>query len=180
MMPTSAPSNVPLRDAVRLELARETRVAGTDIVVMVHDGIVTLTGMVSRYVTKLAAQEVAQRVPGVRAVANDIAVQVPGAGIRTSADIACDVRRALAWDIRIPQERIQVAVSDGWVTLAGQVDRPQQRADAARAVRRLAGVCGVMNRIAVGEPMDAPGAVDGVRNARMPAPAGFPTVQAIP
>lgn len=119
--------------------------------VAVEDGIVTLTGMVSRYLTKLAAQDAAHRVPGVHAVANDLAVQMPGAGRRTSADIARAARHALSRTWLVPYERIRLSVTDGWMTLEGQVDHPPQRAEAERIVRQVAGVQGVMNRLTVSE-----------------------------
>jgi osmotically-inducible protein OsmY len=53
-------------------------------------------------------------------------------------------------------------VSDGWVTLEGEVDRWTQREDAEHAVRHLAGVQGVTNRITVRPPH---GAAETVRTA---------------
>ena len=40
-------------------------------------------------------------------------------------------------------------MTDGWVTLAGQVERWSQRADAERAIRNLTGVKVVVNNITV-------------------------------
>jgi osmotically-inducible protein OsmY len=42
-----------------------------------------------------------------------------------------------------------VAVSDGWLTLRGTVDRPDQKYAAFRIVRELSGVRGVTNDIVV-------------------------------
>jgi osmotically-inducible protein OsmY len=81
-------------------------------------------------------------VPGVRAVGNDIAVRTPGVRIHTSAEIARAARCALERDVLVPYERIRTTVTDGWVTLEGQVDRAHQRDDAEWAVRHLAGVRG--------------------------------------
>jgi hypothetical protein len=53
-------------------------------------------------------------------------------------------------------------VSDGWVTLEGEVDRWTHREDAEHAVRHLAGVQGVTNRITVRPPH---GAAETVRTA---------------
>jgi osmotically-inducible protein OsmY len=44
---------------------------------------------------------------------------------------------------------IQSTVSDGWVTLEGQVNYWRERTDAERAIRRLAGVVGVINKITI-------------------------------
>ena len=67
-------------------------------------------------------------------------------------NIAKAVRDALERDALLPDRRIQVAVSNGWVALKGGVDLPREREDAERIVRRLAGVRGVYNLIEVKPP----------------------------
>jgi osmotically-inducible protein OsmY len=49
----------------------------------------------------------------------------------------------------VPNELIQSTVSDGWVTLEGEVDYWRERNDAERAIRLLAGVIGVINKITI-------------------------------
>jgi osmotically-inducible protein OsmY len=136
------------QDVLR-ELKWDTRVEETDVGVEVEKGVVTLTGTVSSWAKKMAAQEAAHRVLGVLDVANDVQVKVPGSLGRTDTDIAQAVRRALEWDVLVPEQRIQSTVSDGLVTLEGNVDFWSQREDAERAVRNLAGVRTVINRIEV-------------------------------
>jgi osmotically-inducible protein OsmY len=137
------------------ELACDSRVEETEVGVQVSDGVVTLTGAVSNWAKRMAAQEAAHRVIGVRDVANDIAVQVPGEGIRTDTEIARAVRQALEWDVFVPDDKITSTVSGGWVTLEGTVDRASQRADAERAIRNFAGVKLVLNNIVVKAPTPA-------------------------
>ncbi len=48
-----------------------------------------------------------------------------------------------------PNELIQSTVSDGWVTLDGEVDYLRERTDAEKAIRRLSGVVGVTNNITI-------------------------------
>jgi osmotically-inducible protein OsmY len=134
------------------ELAWDSRVEETEVGVQVSEGVVTLTGTVSSWAKRVAAQEAAHRVSGVRDVANDIAVKVPGSGARTDTEIAQAVRQALEWDVFVPHDKITSTVSDGWVTLEGTVDRASQRADAERAIRNLAGVKLVLDKIVVGGP----------------------------
>jgi osmotically-inducible protein OsmY len=119
------------------------------MVVGVSDGVVTLTGVVSSYAQKFAAQEATHRVTGVLDVANDIDVNPVDSFMRTDTEIASAVRNALEWDALVPNELIQSTVSDGWVTLEGQVDYWRERSDAERAIRRLAGVVGVNNKITI-------------------------------
>lgn len=52
----------------------------------------------------------------------------------------------------VPDERIQSTVSNGWVTLEGTVTFPHEREYAERAIRHLAGVQGVTDRIVVLAP----------------------------
>jgi len=73
------------------ELQWDTRVRPNEIGVAVKDGIVTLTGWVDSYLKKIAAEEAARRVPGVKAVVNDIEVRLPSSAERTDADLAAAV-----------------------------------------------------------------------------------------
>jgi osmotically-inducible protein OsmY len=131
------------------ELKWDTRVRPNEIGVTVKDGIITLTGWVDSYLKKMAAEEAAHRLPGVKAVANDIEVRLPGFAERTDADLAAAVLNALRWDAAIPAGKVDVTVSQGWVTLKGEVEYAFQKRDAERAVRRLSGVKGVSNLITV-------------------------------
>lgn len=149
MTATMVKTDSQVQQDVLRELRWDTRVSETEVGVEVDDGVVTLTGTVSSYVKKLAAQEAAHRVVGVRDVANDIVVKVPGTHTRTDTEIAQAVRQALEWDAAVPHARITSTVSHGWVTLEGDVSLFGEREDAERAVRRLTGVLGVSNKIAV-------------------------------
>ncbi len=131
------------------ELKWDTRVRPNEIGVAVKDGIVTLTGWVDSYLKKMAAEEAAHRVPGVKAVVNEIEVRLPGSAERTDHDLAKAVLNALRWDAAIPTGKVDVTVSQGWVTLKGEVEYAFQKRDAERAVQHLAGVKGVTNLIVV-------------------------------
>lgn len=137
-----------IQQDVLQELKWDTRVEETEVGVEVDGGVVTLTGVVSSWAKRTAAQEAAHRVAGVLDVANDLQVRLPGAG-RTDTDVAQAVRDALEWDVFVPHEQIRSTVSDGAVTLEGEVEHWNQRADAEEAVRKLEGVRLVTNRIQV-------------------------------
>ena len=137
-----------LRAKVLAELRWDPRVQDRHVDVRVDDGAVTLTGTVYGYGTRLAAQEAAHRVEGVRDVANDIKVDVqPGRG--TDTEIALAVRHMLEWDERVPDTRVMSTVSNGWVTLEGTVDTWSEREDAEHVITNLSGVQGVTNNIRV-------------------------------
>jgi osmotically-inducible protein OsmY len=132
---------------VLAELKWDAQVQPNEIGVSVKDGIVTLTGWVDSYLKKWTAEEVAHRVSGVKAVANDIEIKL--ATERTDADIAEAAVHALEWDAFVPYDKVQVTVSNAWVTLKGDVEWQYQKQDAERVVRRLSGVKGVSNLISV-------------------------------
>jgi osmotically-inducible protein OsmY len=138
---------------VLAELKWDAHVLPNEIGVAVKDGVVTLTGWVDSYLKKWSAEEAAHRVPGVKAVANDIEVRL--ATERTDADIAAAAIHALEWDAFVPSNKVHVTVSKGWVTLTGEVEWQFQKNDAERVVRRLSGVKGVTNLIIV-KPRVAP------------------------
>src|SRR5690242_8845165 len=109
-----------IQQKVLLELRWDSRLQPNEIGVSVKDGVVTLTGYVDSYLKKLAAKEAALRVQGVKAVANDIQVRLPGMSERTDTDLARAAREALQWDIEVPSDRVKIIVSNGWVTLEGE------------------------------------------------------------
>ena len=139
------------QDVLR-ELKWDTRVDQTDVGVAVDDGVVTLSGTVTNWATRYAAMQAAHRVAGVLDVANDIQVKPPGSGTPNDTEIAQAVRNALVWDVFVPETRIRSTVSDGVVTLEGEVDSWAESDDAEAAVRNLAGVRSVVNEIVVQGP----------------------------
>jgi osmotically-inducible protein OsmY len=141
-----------IQQAILRELKWDTRVEATDIGVAVNGGVVTLTGAVSSWGKRLAAQDAAHRVAHVLDVANDLEVRLPGTIQKTDTEIAKAVRQALEWDVFVPDARIRSTVSHGGVTLEGDVDCSTEREDAGRAIRNLAGVVGVINRIEIKPP----------------------------
>jgi len=148
-MATHIRTDEDIRAEVLEELKWDRRIQSNEIGVAVKDGVVILTGWVDSYLKKVAAEEASHRVPGVKAVANDIEVRLPGFAERTDADLAAAVVNALKWDAGIPADKIDVTVSQGWVTLKGDVDFYFQKIDAERAARRIAGVKGVTNLITI-------------------------------
>lgn len=139
-----------LQENVRRQLEYEPHIDSGRIGVSADEsGIVTLTGSVPTYLDKSEAEEAAKRVYGVRGVANRIEVEPAGAGRRSDRDIAEAALASLKWRAAIPDERIQVTVEDGWVTLDGDVENHFQRQETERVVRQLLGVVGVTNRIRV-------------------------------
>lgn len=136
-----------LRSDVISELNWDPSIRNEDIAIAVKESVVTLAGTVDTYAQRYAAERAVERVNGVRAIVNDLTVKLPGALERSDADIAHAAVNALRWHIEVPDERIQVKVTNGWITLEGEVDLYFQKEAAERAVRFLMGVKGVANLI---------------------------------
>jgi osmotically-inducible protein OsmY len=142
-------SDMQLHQDVLAELAWDPRIGRQEIGLAVKEGVVTLTGTVTSYAQKWAAERAAERIIGVRAVANDLTVNLPDGVAQSDTAIAHRVLDSFAWDIEVPERDIKVAVTNGWITLEGQVEWQFQRDAAARAVRNLSGVRGVSNNLTV-------------------------------
>jgi osmotically-inducible protein OsmY len=138
-----------IQEDVLAELRWEPSLSNDDIAVSVRDGVVTLAGFTDSYADKWKAERVASRIRGVKAVANDITVRLPSSSQRPDPDLAHAAVDALRWNILVPQDRIKVRVENGWITLEGEVDWYYQKEEAERAVRKLTGVKGVTNLVAV-------------------------------
>ena len=137
-----------LRQAVIDELEWEPRVDAAGIRVAVENDVVTLTGRVGTYAEKSAAEKAAGRVIGAKAVVEELDVHYPFEP-PSDTDIAHYARQALAWDVEVPKESVEVKVGRGWVTLLGIVDWYFQRDAAEKDIRRLRGVRGVSNDIEI-------------------------------
>jgi osmotically-inducible protein OsmY len=136
-----------LQQDVMAELAWEPSVNAAQIGVEVKDGVVTLAGHVGSFVEKWEAERAAQRVSGIKGLAVEMDVSLPGSSKRNDVDIARSASNVLEWTTYWPQDEIKVVVEAGWITLSGEVDWEYQRQAAARAIRGLMGVTGVSDQI---------------------------------
>jgi osmotically-inducible protein OsmY len=138
-----------VKQHVQSALDWEPSLDASDIGVSVDEGVVTLRGNVASYAERVAAERVALRIYGVKAVANDLSVRLVSSFERTDTEIAQAAVGALKWNTVVPNDRVTVTVANGWLTLSGTLDWQYQKDAAARAVRDLIGVKGVVNSIAV-------------------------------
>ena len=142
-----------IRDDVISELQWDPQITDPDAIgVAVEDGAVTLTGHVSTYAERVAAARAAERVYGVRAVANDLQVKLADAP-RDDSDIATAIAHVLDWNVQVPEGNVHAEVHNGWVTLDGEVSYDYQRREVERMVRQVRGVIGVTNTITVKPPV---------------------------
>jgi osmotically-inducible protein OsmY len=127
---------------------------------------VTLTGHVQSYAEKHAAERVAGRVKGVRAIAEEIEVRLPEHKKTADDEIAGRVLQILAWGAAISDPKnIHVKVEKGFVTLGGTVEWHFQRSAAENSVRVLTGVTGIDNQLRIRPRMDALDIRQGIKEA---------------
>ena len=131
------------------ELEWDPKVLANDIGVTVKDGAVTLTGTVTSFPAKIAAEQAAKRVKGVRAIAEEIHVRLIPDKADTDVEIARRLAHVLDWNIAIPDHNIIAEVSEGHVKLTGDVDWKYQISNAMRQVAEVRGVVGVTNNIRI-------------------------------
>lgn len=145
-----------LRQDVLDELDFEPSVNAAHIGVGANAGVVTLTGFVSSYGEKLAAERAARRVKGLKAIAEEIEVRLPSDKKSSDDEIAGRAVDILKWRVGHPANRISVKVEKGVVTLTGDVEWRFQRSEAEAAIHNLTGVAGVANLIRVTSPIQVP------------------------
>ncbi|MCX6311255.1 MAG: BON domain-containing protein [Bacteroidetes bacterium] len=131
------------------ELKWQPFIHASEIGVAVKNGIVTLTGTVDTYAKKLAAELAAKKIAGVKAVAEDIEVKLPGSLRKTDAEIAEAVLNALKWHSAVQEEKIKIKVEKGWVSLQGEAEWEFQKAAARDAIENLSSVIGVTDNIII-------------------------------
>ncbi len=142
-------SDSQLQSNVLEEIKWRPSISSAQIGVTAKSGVVTLTGQVTHYAEKAAAEEAAKGVYGVRGVANDIVIELAGSFRRSDQDIAEAGLNALKWNFQVPADKVKVIVKNGWVTLEGTVDWEYQKTAAGHCVRNLMGVVAVSNEIAI-------------------------------
>jgi osmotically-inducible protein OsmY len=137
---------------VLAELRWDPAVSDEGIGATVKDGVVTLRGSVGSYAEKVAAERAAERVAGVRAVAQEVEVHLPTAVELSDQALAGRAANALDWVTSVPKGAVKAKIDKSGITLVGTVKYAFQRDMAESAVRNLGGVVGVTNNIMVEAP----------------------------
>jgi osmotically-inducible protein OsmY len=141
-----------VRADVSAALAADPRLPYPDeIAASVHAGTVWLRGTVGSFAQRRAAVGEARRTVGVSDVYDELQVRLLDDDRRQDAEIRGHALQRLIWDAELPGDYLDVHVSDGWVTLKGDVDFQYQSEAAFDDVANLHGVTGVTNKIVVTE-----------------------------
>lgn len=149
---------------VEQELRWDPRIQSEKIGVTVKAEVVQLDGQVNSFFEKWAAEDAALRVSSVHSVANEIKVDMLDSNKRSDADIAQVAQTHLGWSLSVPST-VKTSVSDGCVTLQGEVEWQFQKAEAERIVRPMRGVKMLINNIVVRPEVEAAVLKEGIVNA---------------
>jgi osmotically-inducible protein OsmY len=137
-----------LRQDVVDELSWQPHIPAAQITVTAAQGTVHLSGYVTTYAQKVAAEQAVKRVVGVRAaVVDSLEVKLADGLSGADEEIAARARASISWAALVPSGQVQVDVHSRWLTLTGELDWHFQRTAAETIVRNLAGVAGVSNEI---------------------------------
>jgi osmotically-inducible protein OsmY len=142
-------TNEQLQKDVQDAIMWQPLLKAAEVGVTAKDGVVSLTGVVSSFTKKLEAEKAAKGVLGVKAVVEDIHVKFANDTTKTDLDLATEVLSGMKWNWSVPNDKIQVKVEDGWITLDGAVEWNYQRDAAKNCAADLIGVKGVINNIKV-------------------------------
>lgn len=137
-----------LRADIEDELEWDPAVPFTNIGVSVTDHAVTLSGTVHTLPERLAAVKAARRVNGVRAIVDEIVVQLEGGAGESDAAISARIEQALEHSASVPAG-VRATVRSKVVTLTGEVEWRFQKQAAQRVVQDVKGVVWVQNDIVV-------------------------------
>jgi hyperosmotically inducible periplasmic protein len=144
---TSGVSDGWITAKTKLALIADQRTSGFATDVDTNNGTVTLSGKVDIEQAKTAATEVARGIEGVKNVNNQLQV-VPDAKRKdvNAADdkIEDNIKKAMDNDPNLKGLGLSADSNAGVVTLSGTVDTHEQLVNAAQAIRKMAGVKGVV------------------------------------
>lgn len=141
---------------VQNELEWDPQIDSKDVALQVKNGLVTLAGFTKSFTDKYSAERIAKRVVGVKAIANDIEVRLPGDLNRSDPDIARDALAALKRNLPYSSDAVKPVVRDGWIVLEGELEWDHQRRTAESAVHNIPGVKGVSNSLQIKPKVTAP------------------------
>lgn len=143
----TAISDQELQELIEAELLNDDRVSSQHIKVEVANGVSTLSGRISSFRRKLAAQQIVAAYEGIRDVQNELVVEptLPA----NDDEVSASVRSALDSSADTTKETITVAVAGGKVTLTGTVGSHWERVVAEDVARGVRGVRDVVNMLIV-------------------------------
>lgn len=154
-----------LQQDIMAELEWKFPLTPSEIGVSVKEGIVTLSGFTDSFYTKREAERITEKIEGVKAIVEQIEVKLPGSSTRTDEDIAKAASNAIHWAVSVPDKDIKIIVSQGKITLEGEVEWPYEKTAAENVVENLTGVKAVTNAIQVKSKVEVTDVSEHIHNA---------------
>ncbi len=142
------PDDAQLSREVEEAIARAAAVGQATVSARVDRGVVTLSGAVEAPYARLTAEEVVARIPGVRAIENEIEVPARAAAPLADLELEQNVVAHLEGHPYVDPANVQVTVAGGHVLLRGRVDDWRAHREAVRAAHE-AGAISVIDDLEV-------------------------------
>tara|TARA_R110002033_G_scaffold18294_2_gene48549 strand:+ start:2707 stop:3360 length:654 start_codon:yes stop_codon:yes gene_type:complete len=158
-------TDLEIKNSILKELAWQPNVNETQIGVVVEDGTVMLTGVLNDYLKKVEAEEAVKRVKGVKALVGNIQVKYGTKYKQTDKEIAKAIVKAFNWNTAVPEDKIDIEVRDGWISLSGVVASAYQKDAAKRVAEDVTGAKWVNNTITVKNSVKVNDIKDRIANA---------------
>jgi len=144
---TSDVSDSDIHDAINERLNSDSGMSPFPIDISVSEGIVTLSGTVTRLTDKRRAEQLTSQIKGVRRVKNFIKVRVNNPA--SDSELAKTVRAVLDADPFIDRSALEISAWHGAVYLSGWVDFRFNKNRIEKMASRVHGVTGVANHLQV-------------------------------
>lgn len=144
-----SPTDQEISDAIELQLILDERVEGHRLDAKTEAGVVTLSGAVDNVLARNYALQIAGRTRGVLSVVNLVEVNAPEIA---DEKLRQDISQALEDDPATERFQVVAKVSDGIVTLEGEVESYTESQSAEFAVAGVRGVRKVQNKLTIKPP----------------------------
>jgi hyperosmotically inducible periplasmic protein len=143
-------SDTTITTAVKNKLAADPTTSAAKINVDTSNGVVTLSGTVPTAAEKSEAERLARNTQGVTQVVNNITTErgegANGGGMLGDTGILTSIKSQLVANGIIGTN---VDVSNGEVTITGEVDNAQEKSKAEQIARQTSGVKSVKNQLTI-------------------------------
>ena len=143
-----------LKNRVLHHLDLDPSIDSSRIGVTVLDRTVTLSGHVPSVGERRAARVATGSVPGIEAVINGLAVELPESCRKPDELIAVKAYASLESNRYVPLDHIHLTISDGTVTLSGDVAWNDQRQAVEDGLHQLECVRHIENEIVIKRPIE--------------------------
>ena len=154
-----------LQAAVSNSLDMNPAINSSHIGVSAREGVVTLSGHVESLAERAVAEQVAGTVRGVKAIINQVSVELPGISQTADEALAEQAYHRLSTNASVPKDRMHLAVKDGTITVHGDVDWPFQLQAALRDLENLGGAREIRSDVQIRPPVKPERVQEKIRQA---------------